>query len=291
MFTDMEQRFGSLRETARRSGRRGRRAGAAVRVAGLIAVAVAGLLAAAPAGAQAPPSGTTMFTHSAKSGELSGGRLTLHGVGGQVTWAHHSGRFGVMTVKRLHRILFSPKTPPAAGTLHVAGHHGGDELTLKLSRPRYNAARSTVSYKVTRLGKGRLPRRAVQAAGAPRPFGAASLSILGTPRVMGTPSVNVQTNTYPCSSGYGTCWGTISASGLPAGDVLAVSGPQIPGNTGQSVEVDMRVDTNGNVPSTRLDLLCFNDYHVTIPNISVDLETAGGQFLSHLQDNDSPGCS
>jgi hypothetical protein len=290
MFTDMEQRFGSLRETARRSGRRGRQAGA-VRVAGLMAVAVAGLLAAAPAGAQAPPSGTTMFTHSAKSGELGGGRLTLHGVGGQVTWAHHSGRFGVMAVKRLHRILFSPKTPAATGTLHVAGHHGGDELTLKLSRPRYNAARSTVSYKVMRLGKGRLPSRAVQAAGAPRPFGAASLSILGTPRVMGTPSVDVQTNTYPCSSGYGTCWGTISASGLPAGDVLAVSGPQVPGNTGQSVEVDMRVDANGNVPTTPLDLLCFNDYHVTIPNISVDLETAGGQFLTHLQDNQSPGCS
>ena len=53
----------------------------------------------------------------------------------------------------------------------------------------------------------------------------------------------------------------------------------------------MRVDANGNVPSTQLDLLCFNDYHVTIPNISVDLETAGGQFLSHLQDNQSPGCS
>ena len=196
MFTDVEQRFGSLRETARRHGGRGAHRGGGRR--------------ADPRrrrrARRRRPADTAMFTHSAKSGELGGGRLTLHGVGRQVTWAHHSGRFGVMPVKRLHRILFSPKTPPAIGTLHVAGHHGGDELTVELSRPRFDAARSTVSYKIARLGKGRLPSRAVQAAGAARPFGAASLSILGTPRVMGTPSVDVQTNTYPCSSGYGTCW-------------------------------------------------------------------------------------
>ena len=59
---------------------------------------------------------------------------------------------------------FPPKPATATGTLHVAGHHGGDELTFKLSRPRYNAARRTVSYKIKRLGNGRLPSRAAQAA-------------------------------------------------------------------------------------------------------------------------------
>ena len=68
-----------------------------------------------------------------------------------------------MKVKRLHRMLFSAKTARATGTLHVAGHRGGDELTVKLSRPRYNAARRTVSYKFKRLGDGRLPSRAAQA--------------------------------------------------------------------------------------------------------------------------------
>jgi hypothetical protein len=45
-------------------------------------VAAAGLLAAVPAGAQTLPRDATVFVHSAKSGELGGGRLTLHGVSG-----------------------------------------------------------------------------------------------------------------------------------------------------------------------------------------------------------------
>ena len=124
MLTDTEKRSGTFRGRGRRSRRRGRRAGAA---AGLAAVAAVGLLAAAPAGAQAPPRDATVFVHSAKSGELGGGRLTLHGVSGRVTWAHNSGRSGVMTVRRLHRMLFSPKPTTATGTLHVAGHHGGSD--------------------------------------------------------------------------------------------------------------------------------------------------------------------
>jgi hypothetical protein len=105
-----------------------------------------------------------VFVHSARSGKLGGGRLILYGVSGQVTWAHNSGRSGVIAVRRLHRMVFSAKTATATGTLHVAGHRGGDELTFRLSRPRYNAARRTVSYKIKRLGDGRLPSRASQAA-------------------------------------------------------------------------------------------------------------------------------
>jgi hypothetical protein len=87
-----------------------------------------------------------------------------------------------VSVRRLHRRLFLPGKP-ATGTLHVAGHRGGDELTFKLTRPRYNRARRTVSYKVKRVGNGSLPSRAAQAAGAARRFGAASLSIVPAPQV------------------------------------------------------------------------------------------------------------
>jgi hypothetical protein len=130
--------------------------------------------------------------HSAKSGELVGARLTLRGVGRQVTWANNRGRTGVVPIKRLHRLLFSPGTPPATGTLHVAGHGGGDELALKLSRPRYNASRGTVSYRARRLNKRTLPRRPARASGVVMSrFGAASLSIVGAPPVMaGDPGGN-----------------------------------------------------------------------------------------------------
>ena len=130
--------------------------------------------------------------HSAKSGELVGARLTLRGVGRQVTWANNRGRTGVVPIKRLHRLLFSPGTPPATGTLHVAGHGGGDELALKLSRPRYNASRGTVSYRARRLNKRTLPRRPARASGVVMSrFGAASLSIVGAPPVMaGVPGGN-----------------------------------------------------------------------------------------------------
>ena len=94
------------------TARRGRR----VAVAGLALISAAGLLAAAPAGAQAPPR-EAAFVHSATGGELGGGRLTLHGVNRRVSWAHNSGRFGVMAVKRMHRMLFAPRIPAATGTL------------------------------------------------------------------------------------------------------------------------------------------------------------------------------
>jgi hypothetical protein len=128
-----------------------------------------------------------MFVHSAKSGELQGGRLTLRGVGRRVTWVSNGGRSGVVSVARLHRRLFLPGTPLATGTLHVAGRRPGRELALKLSRPRYNASRQTVSYHVKRLNKRPAPSRVGSAAQRPVPrgFGPASLSIVGAPPVLG----------------------------------------------------------------------------------------------------------
>jgi hypothetical protein len=152
-------------------------------VAGLVAVLVGWLLAAAPASAAT----AKMFTQSAKGGELKGGRLTLRGVSNRVTYVLNTGRRGTVSVRRLHRRHFLPGLP-ATGTLHVAGHRGGDEPSFRLSKPRRNAARDTVSYKAKRLDNKPLPKRAAQAAGlrAPRRFGAASLSIVPHPRLTGS---------------------------------------------------------------------------------------------------------
>jgi hypothetical protein len=159
-----------------------------VRVVRTVALVV-GLVALAPATATAgaTPSGSTVFTHSAKSGELGGGRLTLHGVSRRVTWVINSGRSGVVSVRRLHAKLFAPGTPPATGTLHVAGDRGGDEVTFSLSRPRYSASRHTVSYAAKPLNHRSLPSRSARAAqsASAQQFGAASLSIVGAPEVSG----------------------------------------------------------------------------------------------------------
>jgi hypothetical protein len=238
--------------------------------AGLAAVAAAGLLAAAPAGAQAPPRGATVFVHSAKSGKLGGGRLTLHGVRPRVTWAHGSGRYGVMPVKRLHRQLFPRAKLAATGTLHVAGHRGGDEPIFKLSKPRYNRARRTVSYKAKRLNNKPLASRAAGAAGAARRFGAASLSMVG-----GTGNtLDVDTSTYPGCGG--VCWGKISASGLHPGSFdLSVSIPVPGGNTGQATETDYRADANGDV-NVQLNLPC----NVPTP-VTVEAYFNNGQYVSN----------
>jgi hypothetical protein len=140
-------------------------------VAGLVAV-TAVLLAVAPSSSAATP----LFTHSAKSGELGAGRLTLHGVRAGVSWVMGGGRAGVVHVRRLHRRLFLPSAP-ATGTLHVAGHRGGDEPAFRLSRPRYNRARRSVSYRVSRLNRRSIPRGTARAAQGTTQFGAASLSI------------------------------------------------------------------------------------------------------------------
>jgi hypothetical protein len=147
-------------------------AGRHLRVAGLVAATAALLAAAAPASAD----GAAIFVHSAASGELSGKRLTLREVGPRVSWIHNGGRAGRIAVRKFHRRLFLPGKP-ATGTLHVAGHRGGQEPAFRLSKPRYDAGRGTVSYSVKSLGRVRLPGRAARPAQGFRQFGAASLSV------------------------------------------------------------------------------------------------------------------
>lgn len=180
-----------MSETGRRCagvGQRGRRsrrrAWAGVALATL---AGAGPLAATASAARPPAGGTTVFVHSATSGELDGGRLTLHSISRRVTWAHHSGRAGVMAIKPMHRLLFKPGTAAAIGTLHVAGHHGADEPVFRLFRPRYNPARQIVSYKAKLLNDKRLPGTPGNAGRAARRFRAASLTIVAPPPQHFTP--------------------------------------------------------------------------------------------------------
>ena len=162
------------------------------RIAGLGVVA-AGLLGAWPAPAPAAPGGATVFVHSAKGGEIREGRLMLRGVGRQLTWVTNGGRSGVVSVARLHRRLFPKGTPAATGLLHIAGRRPGRAVALRLSRPRYSAARHRVSYRAMPLPKGRWRARAP----VPRRFGAASLSILGAPAVLGG-----TTGGHDCAAGF-----------------------------------------------------------------------------------------
>jgi hypothetical protein len=169
--------FGGIDETGNRPRPRIPRAGGLLRLAGL-ALAAACLVALMPATAAATPGGARTFEHSAKSGELKDGRLTLRGVGRKVTWATNDGSgSGSVRIRRLHRVLFHPLLPPLTGTLHITGHRGGDEPTFSLSRPRYNASRQTVSYRAKRL---RARSGSARAAGiaTPRRFGASSLSMV-----------------------------------------------------------------------------------------------------------------
>ena len=152
-----------------------------LRIAGLV-LATAGVLAIVPVPASA--NGAPVFVHSAASGELTGNRLTLRGVGRHVSWIHNAGRSGKVTIARLHRRMFLPGKP-AMGTLHVAGHRGGQEARFRLSRPRYAAGRRTVSYEVRRLSKVRLPGRSARPAQGAQQFGAASLSIVPHPQLTG----------------------------------------------------------------------------------------------------------
>jgi hypothetical protein len=144
------------------------------------AFVVAGLLVVAVAGAAAASAGGRMFVHSADSGQLKGGLLTLRGrgIGPRVTWVHGSGRSGVISVARMHRRLFERGKRPATGVLRVAGR----ELALRLSRPRFSASGHWVRYRAKRLAKRRRAAPASQAA-FPRRFGAASLSLVSDRRV------------------------------------------------------------------------------------------------------------
>jgi hypothetical protein len=124
---------------------------------GLLAAVAAALSAAAMVDASGASALT--FVHSAKSGELKGGRLILYGVGGRVSYTTRSGRTGTAALRHLHKGVFLPGRP-ATGVLHVAGHRGGDEPSFRLSNPRYQAARRTLSFTAKRLDRKRLPGRA-----------------------------------------------------------------------------------------------------------------------------------
>jgi hypothetical protein len=238
-----------LADTKDRSENCGRARAAAWAAA--MAALLAASLPAAPASAQPPPARTAMFLHSANSGELGGGRLTLHGVGPRVTWAHHSGRSGTIHVRRLHRHLFSPAAPHAIGILHVAGHRGGDHPAFRLGRPHYNAARRMVSYRVKRINNGRLPGKAARPAGGGTQFGSASLTMVSAQAGY---TLQVDTSeTYSCApSGFGTCFGSISASGLVPNSYVSVVAI-FDGGLG---ETPYQVDGHGNLSPTRINLPC-----------------------------------
>lgn len=161
------------RQDTGRSLRGGRRAGAPARLVALVLVG-AGLAVLAPQGASA----ASMYVHSAKSGELSGGRLVLRAVGRHVTWTSHSGDAGLLRIARLHRLVFGPGATPVTATLHIAGHRGGEELALLLSRPRYDPSRQRVSYRAKRLRKRRPGSPRAVGADAVGSFGSASLSLV-----------------------------------------------------------------------------------------------------------------
>ncbi len=173
MFAQTKWRFGIVE----RRGMRPRwRAGRALSGAGLAAVLAAGLANASPVFAE------VVVSHSAKSGELRGGRLLLRGVSGRASYVTDAGRSGTTSVRWMHRRVFLPGKS-AVGMLHIAGWRGGQEPTFKLSKPRYSASRRTVSYKAKPLPGTRVSSRAAGAAAlqVPRRFGAASLSILPHP--------------------------------------------------------------------------------------------------------------
>jgi hypothetical protein len=150
------------------------RAGAR-RATALSAVLVVGVLAAAGLSASSV-SAATIVSFSAKSGQFGDGRLLVRGVSGRARYVTDAGQSGRMSLTRLHRRVFLPGKPPT-GMLHIAGRD--DDLTFKLSRPRYNPRRQTVSYAAkplpgTPLSDGVAHR-------APLQFGDASLTVLPHP--------------------------------------------------------------------------------------------------------------
>jgi hypothetical protein len=206
MFAQGRERFGSFDPVRHRWA--------------ALASAGAAVVALAPA---SPASAATTVVHSATSGELDGSRLLLHGVHGKVTWIHDSGDSGRVSVRRLHRRGFAPGHPVATGVLHVAGHRGGDEPTFRLSKPRYNRARRTVSYRAKPLNNKPVRGRVVRAAGAGRPtrFGAASLSIVPSPQLDGQHCHGKFGNgaTFPLVA-QGSAWDSDSWDSDPDDDVL-----------------------------------------------------------------------
>jgi hypothetical protein len=104
------------------------------------------------------------------------------------------------------------------------GHHGGDELTFKLTRPRYKASRGTVSYQLKQINNGRLPSRAGRAAQDAQQFGAASLSIVGAPQAASLTAAHTYYECLPPGESVAQgCWGTVTGSGLQPNQLLNVT--------------------------------------------------------------------
>jgi hypothetical protein len=206
------------------------------RVAGLVVVLAAGLVALAPATASAEGfRDAHVYVQAAKRGELGAGRLTLHGVRRRVTWAAHPGQFGDVNIKRLHRLLFTRRTMSATGTLYVPGQRGGEPV-MRLSRPRYNASRATVSYRARPLDNTRPRRPAAPPSGGVRRFGAASLSIVGAPQVnVGRADINeCSTRIYNATNHYiqlvsFSTWDTDNVYQTPTTDPIPSGDPTAPG--------------------------------------------------------------
>jgi hypothetical protein len=135
-----------------------------------------------------------------------------------------------------------------------------------------DGVRHLVSYRAKPLDNKRLPGHAVRAAATARTFGPASLTIQGA----SAPELDVQPNTYPCATVPSTtCWGTLTATGLPPGSEVTGFAPQARDNsgqglnTGQGVNIDLRADAYGTV-KTELNLLCNNPFGVISPNVNID---------------------
>jgi hypothetical protein len=121
----------------------------------------------------------SVYVQSATSGEVTAGRLTLHGVGHNVTWSTSNGATGVTPITLAHERLFVDNRS-ANGVLDIRDQRHGTRLAFRLSDMRYSADRDTVSYRAERL-TAHAGAATAAAAAVPRRFGAASLLVSGVP--------------------------------------------------------------------------------------------------------------
>jgi hypothetical protein len=227
-------------------GVRGRRAG-------LVAALAAGLFAVGLAGA--PGASALKFKHSAKSAELRDGRLILRGVSGRVTYLASSGRWATARLKRVHMGVFLPGRP-ATARLHEAGHRAGDDLSFRLTGPRYNAARRTVSFKAKRVASKRAPAGGARAAATSgtralsagsSQLGPASLTVTSHPTVAPAPAagnrcqgqIGNYTGKYLSFQSF-TAWDTDTWSSYPAEDDYHHLGPGFNSSYWDTIGGDLR---------------------------------------------------
>ena len=139
----------------------------------MLVTAAVGVLAFGSASASAARPTSLAFAQSATGGTVRHGRLTLRGVGRDVSWFtngsdHWSGKTSFAAMRQ---VLFSRGQPAPTATLAVGGRRARSVVALKLSQPRFSPRLRVVSYRVRRQGKLRLPGR----------FGRAALTIIASP--------------------------------------------------------------------------------------------------------------